>query len=163
TSAELGLGVGLLSLADADSERGRVVIVEDHLRSAARMLDALGDGYTALIQSDPQAALLHVADQGCDVLVVSLNLANADGLRLGSQVRSVDRTRHLPIIIVIQPGDEARLMRALDMGVNDYLMRPLERNEMLARVRTQVRRKRHADLLRARLDESVELAITDAL
>jgi two-component system cell cycle response regulator len=49
------------------------------------------------------------------------------------------------------------------MGVNDYLTRPVDRNELLARVRTQMKRKRFADHLRGRLEESVELAATDAL
>ena len=78
-------------------------------------------------------------------------------------MRSLERTRNLPIIIMVQPGDEARLLRGLDMGVNDYLTRPIDRNELVARVRTQIRRKRHGDHLRDRLDESVELAVTDAL
>ena len=75
----------------------------------------------------------------------------------------LERTRHLPIIVIVQPGEEARLLRALDMGVNDYLTRPVDRNELLARVRTQIKRKRHADYLRGRLEESVELAVTDPL
>jgi two-component system cell cycle response regulator len=58
---------------------------------------------------------------------------------------------------------KVRLLRALDMGVNDYLMRPIDRNELLARVRTQIKRKRHSDHLRDRLEESVELALTDQL
>ena len=103
------------------------------------------------------------ATSAYDLLIVSLNLAAADGLRLCSQVRSLERTRHLPIIVVVQPGDDARLLRALDMGVNDYLTRPVDRNELLARVRTQIKRKRHSDYLRDRLEESVELAVTDAL
>ena len=82
--------------------------------------------------------------------IVSLNLAQADGLRLCSQVRSMERTRHLPIIVIVQPGEEARLLRALDMGVNDYLARPVDRNEVVARVRTQIKRKRHSDYLRDR-------------
>jgi two-component system cell cycle response regulator len=47
--------------------------------------------------------------------------------------------------------------------VNDYVVRPIERHELMARVKTQVKRKRHADLLKARLEESVEMAITDGL
>ena len=78
-------------------------------------------------------------------------------------MRSLDRTRHLPIIMLVEPGDEARLLRGLDMGVNDYLMRPIDRHELLARVRTQIKRKRYSDFLRNRLEESVELSITDAL
>src|SRR5581483_5922376 len=98
-----------------------------------------------------------------DLLIVSLNLREADGLRLCSQARSLERSRHLPIIVVVQAGDEARLLRALDMGVNDYLTRPIDRNELLARVRTQIRRKRHSDYLRDRLEETVELAVRDPL
>ena len=64
-------------------------------------------------------------------LIVSLKLAEADGLRLCCKLRSLERTRHLPIIVLVEPGDEARLLRALDMGVNDYLMRPVDRNELL--------------------------------
>jgi GGDEF domain-containing protein len=89
--------------------------------------------------------------------------ANADGLRLCSQVRSLERTRHLPILMIVEPSDDARLLRGLDMGVNDYVLRPIERHELMARVRTQVKRKRHSDLLKARLEESVEMAITDGL
>ena len=72
-------------------------------------------------------------------------------------------TRHLPIMIIVEPGEDARLLRALDMGVNDYLTRPLDRNEVVARVRTQVARKRHTDVLRSSIEQSVEMAITDGL
>ena len=78
-------------------------------------------------------------------------------------MRALERTRNLPIIVLVQPGDDARLLRGLDMGVNDYLARPIDRNELLARVRTQMKRKRYADHLRGRIEESLELAVTDAL
>ena len=108
-------------------------------------------------------ALVQLAESNFDLLIVSLSLQGADGLRLCSQVRSLERTRHLPVIMLVEPGDEARLLRGLDMGVNDYLMRPIDRHELLARVKTQIKRKRHSDFLRHRLAESVELAITDSL
>ena len=96
-------------------------------------------------------------------MIVSLSLEHADGLRLCSQVRSLDRTRHLPIMIIVEPGDDARLLRGLDMGVNDYIVRPVDANELLASVRTQVKRKRYTDHLRMRLEETVEMAILDPL
>jgi two-component system cell cycle response regulator len=49
------------------------------------------------------------------------------------------------------------------MGVNDYLMRSINRNEMLVRVRAQIKRKRYSDQLRNRLEESVEMALMDSL
>jgi two-component system cell cycle response regulator len=107
--------------------------------------------------------LVELAEGDFDLLIVSLSLNGADGLRLCSQVRSLDRTRHLPMIIVVEPGDDARLLRALDMGINDYVMRPIDRPELLARVKTQIKRKRYSEYLRDRLQERVELSITDSL
>jgi two-component system cell cycle response regulator len=164
TAGELGLPTVTSSPAPSfHEEPGRILIVEDHERSAARMREALARTHSVMVESDLQEALLKVAEAGCDLLMVSLNLSRADGLRLCAQVRALERTRHLPMIVLLDPGDDARLLRALDMGVNDYLMRPIDRNEMLARVRTQIRRKRHADQLRMRLERSVELAIIDPL
>jgi two-component system cell cycle response regulator len=127
------------------------------------MADALAKTQDTVIEPDLQAALVKLGEHHFDLLIVSLSLAKGDGLRLCSQARSLDRTRHLPIIVLVEPGDEARLLRGLDMGVNDYLMRPIDRNEMLARVRTQIKRKRYSDFLRTRLEESVEMAVIDPL
>ena len=152
------------SYARALSARsGRVLLVDDHPRSAARLLEVLSKANDAFAERDIHAALNKLTESNFDLLVVSLSLQSADGLRLCSQVRSVERTRHLPIIMLVEPGDEARLLRGLDMGVNDYLMRPIDRHELLARVKTQIKRKRHSDFLRHRLAESVELSVTDSL
>ncbi len=158
------MGMGPTALAQAlQGESGRILVVDDHPRSAARIMEALAKTHDAFVERDIQNALMKVTQYQFDLLIVSLSLTNADGLRLCSQVRSLDRTRHLPIIILVEPGEDARLLRGLDMGVNDYLVRPIDRNEMLARVKTQIRRKRHADFLRTRLEESVEHAVTDSL
>jgi two-component system, cell cycle response regulator len=152
------------SLARALSSRsGRVLLVDDHPRSSARLLEVLSRANDAHVEHDIQTALVRLIEGNFDLLIVSLSLRNADGLRLCSQVRSLERTRHLPVIMLVEPGDEARLLRGLDMGVNDYLMRPIDRHELLARVKTQIKRKRHSDFLRHRLAESVELSITDSL
>ena len=163
TTQELGItGNGVAEWAQA-TVQGKILLVEDHPRSAQRIVDGLKKTHTVVVESDPQAALIKVAEQPFDLLIVSLSLQNFDGLRLCSQVRSLDRTRHMPLIIMVEPGDDARLLRGLDMGVNDYVLRPIDRNEMLARIKTQIKRKRHADLLRAKLDQGMEMAITDAL
>jgi two-component system cell cycle response regulator len=142
---------------------GRILLVEDQFRVASRILSWLEARNSIDVEPDLQAAMLRLAEQPYDLLIVSLSLANADGLRLCGQVRSLERTRHLPIIVLVEPSEEARLLRALDMGVNDYLTRPIDKSELAARVRTQIKRKRHCDYLRDRLEESVELAVTDTL
>jgi two-component system, cell cycle response regulator len=142
---------------------GRILLVEDQPRVASRVLSWLQALNDIDVEPDLQAAMLRLAEQPYDLLIVSLSLGNADGLRLCGQVRSLERTRHLPIIVLVESSEEARLLRALAMGVNDYLTRPIDKSELAARVRTQIKRKRHCDYLRDRLEESVELAVTDAL
>jgi two-component system cell cycle response regulator len=96
-------------------------------------------------------------------MIVSLCLDNFDALRLCSQVRSLERTRTVPILAIAEGEDASRLMRGLEIGVNDYLMRPVDTNELLARTRTQVRKKRYTERLRDTMQLSIEMAITDAL
>ena len=69
----------------------------------------------------------------------------------------------LPILLVVDPEDQTRLLRGLDIGATDYLMRPVDRQEMFARVRTQIRRKRFNDHLRDNVQQTIEMAVTDGL
>ena len=84
-------------------------------------------------------------------------------MRLCSQIRSLERTRNVPILAVAEADNNARLVRGLEIGVNDYLIRPIDKNEMLARVRTQIKKKRYTERLRDNVQLSIEMAITDAL
>lgn len=163
TGEQMGMGQ---DLPDGDSragQGGRIMLVEDHERSSGRIVETLSAEQSVELVADPQQALMALPDGDYDLLMVSLSLSGTDGLRLCSQVRSLDRIRHLPILIITEPGENARLLRGLEMGVNDYLVRPIDKNEMLARVRTQIKRKRFSDKLRSRLEESVEMALTDSL
>ncbi len=163
TSRQLGITDNEALDKALSGRSGRVLVIEDHPRSGVRLLEALAKVHDTFIEQDPNRALITLAEYDFDVAIISLSLARSDGLRLCSQLRSLERTRHLPIIILVEPGEEARLLRGLDMGVNDYLIRPIDKHELLARVRTQIKRKRHSDYLRNRLEETVEQAITDAL
>jgi two-component system, cell cycle response regulator len=163
TSRQLGLTDEEALERALSAGPGRILVVDDHPRSAPRIMGALTKVHDAVLERNPQTALIMLAEQPFDLLIVSTSLEGADGLRLCSQVRSLDRTRHMPIIIVVEAGNEARLLRGLDMGVNDYVMSPVDRHELLARVKTQIKRKRYSDYLRNRLRESVELSITDSL
>ena len=163
TGREMGLAENAALEKALSGRGGRILVVEDHPRSAQRIVEALAKTHEADAESDPNQALLRLSEGNYDLAIVSLSMQSADGLRLCSQVRSLDRTRHLPLIMLVEHGSDARLLRGLDMGVNDYVMRPVEKHEMLARVRTQIKRKRHSDYLRNRIERSVEEAVTDSL
>jgi len=150
--------------AVADSGRGgRVLIVDDRAASREHIAAVLAAEQTVETEADPREALFRAADGNYDLLIVSLALENFDALRLCSQVRSLDRTRNMPILAITEPDNNARMMRGLEIGVNDYLMRPIDKLELLARARTQVRKRRYAERLRDNVQISIEMAITDAL
>jgi two-component system cell cycle response regulator len=97
------------------------------------------------------------------LVLVSMSLGDFDPLRVASQIRTVEQSRNLPIILMADDGDKPRVVRALDLGVNDFISRPIERNELKARVRTQIRRHRYAMELRQSVNNTIALAVTDDL
>ncbi|GBU17948.1 PleD family two-component system response regulator [Methylobacterium sp.] len=162
-SRDIGLGDPLAAAAAEGGLGGKVLIVESRRSAAERMAASLGAHHTVTIEPDPQRALLLAPEGGYDVVLVSLDIEGGDGLRLCSQIRSLQRTRSVAIIMIAEDHDRDRVVRGLEFGVHDYLMRPVDRNELVARVRTQLRRKRYAEALRGAVQASMELAVTDGL
>jgi len=141
---------------------GRVLIVDDHERQAQRIYAELAIEHRPVVESDPEKA--HLTARGpVDLIIVNTTARGFDGLRFAAQIRSDEATRHLPILGVIDPDDRPRLVKALEIGFNDILTRPIDPQELSARVRSQVRGKRYTDFLRNNLDHSLELAVTDQL
>ena len=163
TSKEIGIEDPLLASLGDSGRGGRILVIDDRRSSYERIAKVLAGEHRVDIEVDPQEALFHTAEGAYDLLIVSLGLENFDALRLCSQVRSLERTRNVPILVVVEAEDNARLLRGLEIGVNDYLVRPIDSNEMLARVRTQVRKRRYGARLRDNVQMSMELAITDPL
>jgi two-component system cell cycle response regulator len=162
-SARLGRSDPFVNASAADGHHGRVLLVDDRMASSDRIVASLRGNQTVDVETNPQEALFRAAEQPYDLIIVSLGLSNYDGLRLCSQLRSLERTRALPILTIADLEDRPKILRGLDLGVNDYLVRPIDRNELIARVRTQVRRKRYAESLRNNVEQAIEMAVVDAL
>ncbi|MDB5733835.1 MAG: response regulator receiver modulated diguanylate cyclase [Alphaproteobacteria bacterium] len=161
-----GQGMGLIDPAETMIENnlsGRILVIEDRAESVAWFASALAPQNEVSSADTFEEALVRVKGGDYDLIVVSLGMRGFDGLRLCSQLRSLPEGRHVPILVVVSDGDRRKLTQALEMGVNDYLTRPVDKNELVARVRTQLRKKRYADRLRHNVQLSLEMAITDQL
>jgi len=163
TSKEIGIQSPEKDAVSETGRNGRVLIVDDRPNSYERIVDTLAQEHAVDVEADPNEGLFHAAEGNYDLVIVSLALKNFDGLRLCSQIRSLDRTRNVPILAVAEADNNQKLVRGLEIGVNDYLIRPIDKNEMLARVRTQIKKKRYTERLRDNVQMSIEMAITDAL
>src|SRR6201996_5886038 len=162
TGQSMGLIDPTTTLLDANPS-GRVLIIEDRPEAVAWFASALQPGHEVPAVATFEEALVRVRGGDYDLIVVSLGLRGFDGLRLCSQLRSLPEGRNVPILVLVSDGDRRKLTQALEMGVNDYLTRPVDKNELTARVRTNLRRKRYADKLRHNVQLSLEMAITDQL
>jgi two-component system cell cycle response regulator len=163
TSKEIGLQSPEREAVLDTGRGGHVLIVDDRPSSYERIVTTLSAEHTVDVEPNPNEALFRSAEGNYDLVLVSLNLQEFDGLRLCSQIRSLERTRNLPILALAESDSTAKLARGLEIGVNDYLVRPIDKNEMLARVRTQIKKKRYTERLRDNMQMSIELAITDGL
>src|SRR5215471_7948071 len=163
TSLEIGMEAPERSAVADTGKGGRILLVDDRPASYERIAPMLAAEHHVDVEPDPSQALFHAAEGNYDLLIVSLSLDNFDGLRLCSQARSLERTRQVPILAISDADNNTRLMRGLEIGVNDYLTHPFDRNELLARARTQIRKRRYTDHLRDNVQNSIEMAITDAL
>ncbi|MCZ8187691.1 MAG: PleD family two-component system response regulator [Beijerinckiaceae bacterium] len=159
----LGLPDPLSMAAAEDGQNGRILLVEDRANAADRMSAALKQHHVVEIEAHAQNVLPQVQEGGFDVVIISLGLHEADPLRLISQIRSDNGLRNLPILVLAEAISDPLVTRAIDMGVNDYLIRPIDRNELIARVTTQIRKWRYQERLRDNLRASMELAIVDPL
>jgi two-component system cell cycle response regulator len=163
TSREIGIqDPDHQALAEAGNS-GNVFIIDDRVSAAERLAAMLGDQHAVTVECNPAEAVFRSAEANYDLIIVSLGLESYDALRLCSQLRSLERTRNIPILAISDGEDNARMIRGLEIGVNDYLMRPIDKNELRARARTQIRKKRYADRLRDNVQQSIEMAITDGL
>lgn len=163
TGKQLGLPSQIVEADNTPLAGARILIVEDRQLSAERLVAAFGGRHDVRVEGNIDEAGRLLRDGSFDLAIISLALREADGLRLVSHLRSEDATRQIPVLVLVQEGDMNRLARALDIGANDYLMRPVDNQELLARARTQLRRKRYADRLREHVSRSMALAVTDPL
>lgn len=163
TTRAIGIDELLQSKSGESNRTPRLLLVDERASSAERLVRALEPDFTITTQRDPQAAFFQAVEKDFDCVMVSTNFSNFDPLRLCSQLRSLDRTRFTPILLIAEPGEEERTMRALELGVNDYVVRPVDVQELTARLRTQVRRKRFNDALRQSVVQTIEMAVTDGL
>ncbi|HUZ63237.1 MAG TPA: PleD family two-component system response regulator [Acetobacteraceae bacterium] len=161
TARVLGLDAGGIEPAVSGS---RALIVDDWDPSARGMQDALlREGVLpARARSAVEVTALTTAVR-FDLILLSLSLVGDDPLQLASELHAADATHTIPLLLVAEPDEHARLLRAFDLGATDWLIRPIDENELRVRARNQIRRKLYQDRLREDFGNVLQMAVTDPL
>lgn len=114
------------------------LLIEDDRKLAALLIEFLGqNGVEAVLAQDGVQALQQLAAHKFDILLVDLMLPGMDGLTLSRKIRERWNT---PLIMVTARGDDADKIVGLELGADDYLAKPFNPRELLARIRAVLRR-----------------------
>lgn len=140
----------------------RILLWEESAFAAKRLTEMLTPFASEVVRPTAPEDLVPCCDASVDLVILS-TAGKADVLRIVSRLRANDHSRAVPILLIGDPEELARIAKGLDLGATDYLMRPLDRNELLARARTQIQRKRLQDRLRENYQKSLSLALTDGV
>lgn len=158
-------------LTDADTakteniiEGAKVLVVDDDVVQAQHIRNKLSAmGVDVKLEAEADNVMPVLMETEYDLIIVSTQLSDADGLRLCSHIRNNEKTRRASLLMLIEEDDTNQLVKGLDLGVNDYIVTPIDGNELIARVRTQIKRKRYQDMLKTNYQKSISMAVTDAL
>jgi len=113
--------------------------------------------------SDSTEAMQKALKLNYDMVSVSLSLIDSDSLRLCFQVCSNVATLYIPILVIVENSEPELVTKALELGVSDHTIRPIDLSEALARAPTQSSYRRYHEELRGALEKIVDMAVTDGL
>lgn len=122
-----------------------VLVVEDEpAQREVLKYNLAAEGFTPLLAEDGEEALLMVREALPDLIVLDWMLPVISGIEVCRRIKADVRLRQIPVIMLSARGDEADRVRGLETGADDYVVKPYSVAELIARLRTQLRRIRPA-------------------
>jgi two-component system KDP operon response regulator KdpE len=119
--------------------RTRILIIDDEPSLINVLEPVLGTaGYAITVAKDGKTALAHASASAFDLILLDLGLPDVDGKALISRIRI---SQNIPIIVISARHQEAEKIAALDEGADDYVNKPFEIGELMARIRAALRRQ----------------------
>jgi len=142
----------------------KILIVDDDRKIVEMLeigLNALG--YRTVMAYDGEAAIDMVLKEIPDIILLDLNLPKKNGFEVCRQVRMEIKDNYIPIIMITARDDISSKIEGLDTGADDYITKPVDIKEVMARIKSMLRIKSLQDELRTAKDELQELAVRDYL
>src|SRR3954454_12950860 len=138
---------------DTPPVKARVLVVDDQPPNV-RLLEAIlaPRGYDVRTASSGEEALTALDADDMDLVLLDIVMPGMDGYEVCREIRERPGTAYLPVVMVTASGDEQKI-KALEAGADDFLTKPVNKNELLARVASLARIKRYQDTIKRQSDE----------
>ncbi len=134
-----------------------LVLAVDDLPANVRLLDAVLSprGYRVLGAGSGPEALALAAERRPDLVLLDIVMPEMDGYEVCRRLRQDPATAFLPVVMITASGDQERLL-AIEAGADDFVAKPFDQAELVARVRSLLRIKRYHDTIEGQAAELVE-------
>ena len=156
------LGASELTLKDNFTDNKILLFNDDAIQSKNLIKTLTKISHQIQIIADI-SEIEHLDSYIPDLIIISCQLENADPLRISMMLRAREQYRHTVIMLQAEEENIPTVIKGMDLGINDYFIYPVEQSELIARLKTQLRRKQYQDDLRNELEQSYNLSIKDGL
>lgn len=166
TSQELGLNHFLDEYDFNKDQEGSVLIAPPSRKAGSVWMGCITSRFPfRVVDAYGEDELEKLAETNTpDAFIICQNMVdNGDGLRMVSKLRANPQTRQSAILLVVDDGNMETAAKGLELGASDYIHAPFDANEMAARLRSQMRRKKYSDRLRSSVQDSLRMAVIDPL
>lgn len=145
---------GPAAARQAAPARSVVLVVDDEARNRSLLRAYLSGSYTVVEADTGRAALAVLAQRTCDLVLLDVMMPEQDGFETCKQIKALVRDgSFLPVLLVTALGDQDDRNTGLEAGADDFLSKPLDRRELLLRVRSFLRLRDQEQLIRAQVEE----------
>ena len=126
----------------------RILVVDDEERNRRLLVAMLeAEGYSASEAADGEQALELVRQSPPDMVLLDIMMPGIDGYEVARQLKAAAATKSIPIVMVTALDDRASRLRGLEAGAEDFVIKPVDRNELRIRVRNLLRLKEYSDFI----------------
>ena len=141
-----------------------ILIVEDNEKDSRLIQGYLhGEPYHIMSASKGEEAISRAQQEKIDLILLDLLLPGMDGFTVCRSLKKGKLTKHIQIVVITSLQDLDSKIRGIELGADDYLVKPINRHELRVRVKTLIKKKAYLDSLHANYEIAVNSAITDKL
>ena len=146
-----------------DEEKGLILIIDDDVKTSGLWSKLLKDNYNCVLATTGDEAMALFDEAVPDLILLDLLLPDMHGLDLLKRIKKNPDLKEISVIIVSSLSDLETKVKSIDLGGDDYLVKPVNSLELHARVRAAMKKSRTRKKLKDTLDKVFQLSITDTL
>ena len=156
--------IGAESATQKSVDLPSILLVEDDEKDAKLIQSYLyGEPYQIKLVKDGEETLSCVEQEKIDLIMLDILLPGINGFEVCRRLKKNDRTRNIQIVAITSLGDLESKIKGLELGADDYLVKPINRHELGVRVKALIKKKAYLDSLHTNYEIAVHSAITDKL